>query len=162
MSECCAGREQAAALCPICGVKGKPVSTLTVKSLVRDHKRVAADASYWLCRVPTCDVVYFSLAVTFHKSDLKVRVGFKEQEDPIPLCYCFDYSRADISREMGLRGETDIPKKVKAEIQRGFCACEVKNPSGACCLGDIGQAIQQIKSHHAESVPRSIAEEQQS
>jgi hypothetical protein len=94
-----------------------------------------------------CDVVYFSEAVSFYKPDLKVRVGFKEQRDPIPLCYCFDYTRSDISCDLSLRGETDIPDRVKAEIQRGFCACDVKNPSGACCLGDLTRAIQQISNN---------------
>jgi hypothetical protein len=85
--------------------------------------------------------VYFSDSVSFYKSDIKVRVGFKEQQDPIPLCYCFDYTRADLSSDVALRGETDIPDRVKAEVERGFCACDVKNPSGACCLGDLTRAI---------------------
>jgi hypothetical protein len=106
-----------------------------------------------------CDVVYFSEAVCFYKPDLKVRVGFKEQHDPIPLCYCFDYMRSDIGCDLALCGETDIPDRVKAEIQRGFCACDVKNPSGACCLGDLTRAIQQIRnSPRTELVSQRVEE----
>jgi hypothetical protein len=94
-----------------------------------------------------CDVVYFSEAVSFYKLDLKVRVGFKEQHDPILLCYCFDYLRSDINCDLALHGETEIPDRVRAEIQRGFCACDVKNPSGACCLGDLTRAMQQIRNN---------------
>ncbi len=149
MSGCCTSKTCDASntqpaqqsFCPVCGTKGRPVSTRTVKSLVRDHTRVSADRAYWLCRAPGCDVVYFSDSVSFYKSDIKVRVGFKEQQDPIPLCYCFDYTRADLSSDVALRGETDIPDRVKAEVERGFCACDVKNPSGACCLGDLTRAI---------------------
>lgn len=153
MSSCCpVAEDQARRLaeaepitCPDCGNKGKPVPTLTVKSLVRDHLRVYAKASYWFCKTPPCDVVYFGLDTAFRKPDLKVRVGIKEREDPIPLCYCFGYTRADVRREIETLGSTDIPDRIKAEIQAGFCACEVKNPSGACCLGEVTRAIKEAQ-----------------
>jgi hypothetical protein len=105
-----------------------------------------------------CDAVYFSEAMRFLKSDIKVRVGFKEQQDPILFCYCFDYSRGDISHDLELRGETDIPDRVKAEIQRGFCACDVKNPSGDCCLGDLTRSIQQItRDRQVQAISQSLA-----
>ena len=153
MKECCEPSEGQACspvaeepgVCPCCGKKGKPVTTLTVKSLVRDHTRVSASASYSFCRTLECDVVYFASQVIFHKPDLKVRVGIKETASPILLCYCFDYSREDICHRVGAGEATVIQEKVRAEVQGGFCACEVKNPSGACCLGDIARAIQQCR-----------------
>lgn len=145
MSDCCGTtRDGAARACGSCATEGRPIRTLTVKSLVRDHTRVCPDAEYWLCRSQGCDVVYFSAKDTFRKQDLKVRVGFKEQQNPIPLCYCFDYTSTDISRDLALHGETDVPEKIKEEIQRGFCACEVKNPSGQCCLGDVYRAVKEL------------------
>ena len=154
MSECCSASAGScplpqpgqASLCPGCGKKSKAVSTLTVKSLVRDHTRVAASGSYRFCRSPECDVVYFIEGRVFSKSDLKVRVGIKEREDPAPLCYCFDYTWADIRRDIQEKGAITIQERIKAEVQAGFCACEVKNPSGRCCLGDIYAAIQEAKS----------------
>jgi hypothetical protein len=109
---------------------------------VRDHTRVSASASFSYCRTASCDVVYFSSEATFRKPDLKVRVGIKETEDPVPLCYCFDYTREDVFRDIEASGNTSLPDRIKAEVQAGFCACEVKNPSGSCCLGDITRAIQ--------------------
>jgi len=131
--------------CPSCGKKGKPVAVVTVKSLVRDHTRVPASASYSFCRTADCEVVYFSNQAMFSKPDLKVRVGIKETADPIPLCYCFDYSREDIRRDIEASGNTSVLEDIKAEVQGGFCSCEVKNPSGTCCLGDITRAIQEAK-----------------
>jgi hypothetical protein len=142
-------------ICPACGKKGKPVAVLTVKSLVRDHTRVPASAFYSFCRTVECDVVYFSVQAVFTKPDLKVRVGIKETADPIPLCYCFDYSREDIRRGIDATNQTSILEEIKAEVQGGFCACEVKNPSGACCLGDITRAIQEAKKRAAETLPAS-------
>ena len=150
MSGCCVDRcerpapDRQAGFCPQCGQKGKSVSTLTVKSLVRGHTRVAP-GTYFFCRTPDCQVVYFSESGLFLKPDLKVRVGLKETEDPIPLCYCFDYTRADIRRDVEGRGSTDILEGIKAEVKAGFCACEVKNPSGDCCLGEITRALQEAK-----------------
>src|SRR5215470_5202689 len=82
--------------CPACGEKGKAVATLTVKSLVGGHIRVLATASFSFCRTAACDVVYFSQEAVFRKPDIKVRVGIKETEDPVPLCYCFDYTQVDV------------------------------------------------------------------
>lgn len=159
MSDCCQNPNEDACLlpakssghCPACGEKGEAVSTLTVKSLVRDHVRVEPSASYLFCRNANCEVVYFGGRGVFNKPDVKVRVGIKETLDPVPLCYCFDYSRADIRRAVGAAEKTSILDKIKAEVQGGFCACEVKNPRGLCCLGDITRAIREARA----DVPRS-------
>jgi len=115
--------------------------------------RVPASVSYSFCRTADCEVVYFSDQAVFKKPDLKVRVGIKETTDPIPLCYCFAYSREDVHRDIESTGSTTILEEIKAEVQGGFCACEVKNPSGACCLGDITRAIQEAKKHTVPTVP---------
>lgn len=152
MSNCCARDSASARLvpqsklgfCPSCGDKGQSVTTLTVKSLVRNHTRVNASSSFSFCRNTHCDVDYFSADATFRKEDVKV-VGIKETDDPVPLCYCFDYTREDILREIHETGETKLAEIIKGEAQGGFCACEVKNPSGKCCLGEITRAIQEAK-----------------
>jgi len=160
VSKCCqSSKDEACPLptekpgvCPGCGKQGKAVATLTVKSLVREHTRVPASASYSFCRTPDCDVIYFAGQIVFHRPDLKVRVGIKETVDPIPLCYCFGYTREDVRRDIETSKSTAILEKIKAEVQGGFCACEVKNPSGTCCLGDITRAIQECK----QDVPQTV------
>jgi hypothetical protein len=151
--DCCSTSQGSCALpaareprsCPSCGRRGKSVTTLTVKSMVRDRARVSGQAQYWFCRTPDCDIVYFGASGVFRKADVEVRVGLKEQEDPVPLCYCFDYTRADVWRDIEERGWTDIPARIKSEVQAGLCACEVKNPAGTCCLGEITRAVQEAK-----------------
>jgi Zinc binding domain len=134
-----------ASTCPVCHVMGLPLPTLTVKSLVRDHMRVDAASGYSFCRAPGCDVVYFSFVVTFYKADLKVRVGIKESADPIPLCYCFDYEMRMLKNDVRATGKSPIPDRIKSEVQSGYCACNVKNPSGRCCLGDVNRAFKLLK-----------------
>ncbi len=103
MSNCCS-HDSDAACAPLQAIRGsarpaagkaRSVPTLTVKSLVRDHTRVPGSGTFSFCRTAGCDVVYFSNEAAFRKTDLKVRVGIKETEDPVPLCYCFDYTRED-------------------------------------------------------------------
>jgi hypothetical protein len=161
MSDCCSRTKHETSSrptsgptdCPYCGNTGQPVAVLTVKSLVREHTRVPASPSYLFCRTADCEVVYFSEQAVFTKPDLKVRVGLKETADPISLCYCFDYSREDIRHDIEATGKTSILEEIRAEVQGGFCACEVKNPSGACCLGDITRAIQEATKRAAENLP---------
>ena len=136
---------------PQCSKNGqacKPVGRRTLESLLKpEAKSALIQQPYYFCDAADCDVVYIS-ALADHlimKDHLKVRVGIKESEDPIPLCYCFGYSRADVRREVEERGRTEVLQRVKAEVEGGFCACEVKNPSGACCLGDMTRAIQEMK-----------------
>jgi len=150
MSNCCSSnnhkqQDASVAVCRSCGIKGKAVATLTVKQLVTDHTSVAADKSYSFCRTPSCDVVYFAPGCVFRKPGIKVRVGLKEKADPAPLCYCFGYTREDIRRDVEQSSASDIPQRIKSEIQAGFCACEIKNPSGTCCLGDITRTIQEFQ-----------------
>src|SRR5260370_29125074 len=88
----------------------------------------------------TSDVVYFaadSLARIFRRAALLVRVGVKKTADPIPVCYCFGFTRGDIHDEIAKTGRSTIAEQITTEIKSGNCASEVKNPSGKCCLGSV-------------------------
>lgn len=151
MSGCCAvGIQEATALrvmaSPACGNRSKQVNALTVKSLVRHLPFGMAPAQYYYCEAPACDVVYFPSnpdAPLFTRRDLLVRVGAKEAADPVPVCYCFGITREDIRNEIRATGKCTVPESIKSEVQSGRCACEVKNPSGRCCLGNVIQVIKE-------------------
>jgi len=34
-------------------------------------------------------------------------------------------------------GKSTVARRIMVEVEAGRCACEVKNPSGKCCLGDV-------------------------
>jgi hypothetical protein len=69
-----------------------------------------------------------------------VRVGAKETADPIPVCYCFGFTRKDIEDEIVETGRSTVADRIKTEVNAGNCACEVRNPSGKCCLGGVARA----------------------
>jgi hypothetical protein len=123
------------------------VDLITLKALLTgDALRRLDGITYRFCPEPECDVVYFDTRSdsVFRTTDLTVRVGVKAREDPVPLCYCFGYTLADIRQDLASRGTSDIPALITAEIKAGHCACEVKNPQGTCCLGNISQTIKNI------------------
>ncbi len=148
MSDCCSvnsksGSTPAVMACPANGARSKRVDTLTVKSLVRKLPLGMPNTQYYFCDASDCEVVYFALdaeAPRFCREDLVVRVGAKETEEPIPVCYCFGFTRSDIENEVAETGSSTIAEQIKTEVEAGNCACEVKNPSGKCCLGDVTRA----------------------
>ena len=151
MADCCVVQPQASAApgvmpCPRCGSRSKKVDALTVKSLVRRLPFDVEKTQFYFCASPNCDVVYFGpspAAPTFYRQDLLVRIGVKEQQDPIPVCYCFGISRKDIRDEIEQTGKSTVASRIGAEVRAGNCACEVKNPSGKCCLGEVTRTVQE-------------------
>ena len=148
MPDCCslsakAGTASAVVACPVSGRRSKQVDILTVKSLVRKLPMGMPDTQYYFCDTSDCEVVYFALdaeAPRFRREDLMVRVGAKETADPIPICYCFGFTRQDIWDEIRSTGKSTVAERITTEVKAGHCACEVKNPSGKCCLGDVTRA----------------------
>ena len=102
------------------------------------------ESQYRFCASPGCPVVYFSRERSFTTGDLRVRVGLKEKDGPIPLCYCFGFHEQDVRTEITIHGHTTIPHRISALIKDRMCACEERNPSGACCLGEVSQAVKRL------------------
>ncbi len=150
MAECCEPKRNVKAFCPECGKQGKPVQKITLESFLKDLVEIQGKA-YWFCVTRDCDTVYFALDGTsrFHKKDLKVRVGIKETEDPIPLCYCFGWDRKKIWDEIEATGKSTAVESITKEVKAGNCFCERSNPQGTCCLGNVSQAVKEgYKSHN--------------
>jgi len=110
------------------------------------------NVTYLFCPTRTCDVVYFSNQTKqyFNKPDLQVRVGVKETTPPIPVCYCFDYTRERIFDEIRATGESTALPFITDKVKTGLCECETKNPSGRCCLGEVKKTIKQGKEHYVQ------------
>lgn len=147
MQDCCAHPDkQVGVVCPQNGNLCKPVPRVTVETLIRpEHSRSLALLPYFFCDSPNCDVVYVPASgeQVITKNQLWVRVGVKEKEDPVPLCYCFNFDRKAIWDDVRSKRTTDIPKTITERIKAGECRCEITNPRGNCCLGDVYQAVRQ-------------------
>ena len=102
------------------------------------------ESQYRFCASPDCPVIYFSRQRSFATGDVRVRVGLKEKDGPIPLCYCFGFYEQDLRTEITTNGRTTIPQRISALIKERMCACEERNPSGGCCLGEVTQAVKRL------------------
>ena len=106
----------------------------------------AMHGNYSFCPERDCSIVYFEDkgGNQFTVDDLRIRVGLKVTEDPIPLCYCFGFDENHIRNEIERTGYTSIPEKVSKLIREGLCACEARNPSGMCCLGELNKTVNRL------------------
>lgn len=144
MSDCCSANAASlapqVAACPANGARSRRVDILTVRSLVRRLPLGMHGSQYYFCEAQDCDVVYFALdpdAPVFRREDLLVTVGVKATAEPGPVCYCFGFTRKDIEDEIAETGRSTVAERISAEVKAGNCACEIKNPSGKCCLGSV-------------------------
>lgn len=146
MSDCCTPKsarppEAGSELCPGCGAKGSRVDPVTLKALLTgDGLRRGVPPAPRFCATSGCPVVYYdnSAGVSFDESLVGVRVHAKHPEDgAVPVCYCFEYTPETVRGEMERTGASSAGRTITAEVKAGHCACEVKNPKGTCCLGDV-------------------------
>ena len=146
---CCPGKasETTASRCPSSGSASIAVDLQTVKALLTDKAlRRLNVADHRFCPDPACDVVYFDAAGTwFGTGDLRVAVWQKQPFGSRPICYCFGESEASIQAELEGTGRSLAVERVREHIGAGRCACEVRNPRGACCLGDVTAAVKRVE-----------------
>ena len=133
--------------CPVCGEKGKPVEDQTVKALVLVSLREVRHAEYLFCATPTCPVVYFSADgdQTFTTEQLRERVYQKNpnREDGL-VCCCFKHTVGEI-RAASPETRTLILDDINTGIQADQCACDLRNPQGSCCLGNVRALIKRLE-----------------
>lgn len=148
MSDCCKSPVQperaGLAVCKECSQKGRAVQRITVDSLLKPESKARLGPSqYYWCPSRTCNVVYFSNldGPYFFKADLTVRVGQKESEDPITVCYCFGHTRQSVWDEISKTGRSSVQTDISAKVKAGLCSCEITNPQGSCCLGNVATAV---------------------
>lgn len=135
------------AKCPECGELGKTVQRITLGALLKPEKRpqIPCQEEFCFCRNTTCDVVYFiSDRALFRKNDLNIFVGLKEPQNPkVPVCYCFGWTPEKIQAEIKTTGKSTVIEQIKAQVQAGNCYCEITNPQGSCCLGNVSKAVKE-------------------
>ena len=129
--------------CPVTGAAGRSVDTITLKALLRPAAlaKLNPHARYFYCPDASCDTVYFAGTQTYERSDLEVPVYAKDADEDVPVCYCFGWTRSR------LRSESSTgPAEIRAHVAAGRCGCEVNNPKGSCCLGDVESFVRRLNS----------------
>jgi len=161
MSSCCGSPDPVLAAvvprCPQCDTKGLAVDLLTVKALLCESAlRSIGEGPYRFCADTSCAAVYFDdQGYVFNSADLRVPVWQKQPTGARMICYCFAENEASMVRELAETGRCDATLRVRDHIAAGRCACEVRNPRGACCLGDVMKAVARIEAECATVVEKT-------
>lgn len=134
------------------------VDQQTVKALLTsDARRELTETPHRFCPDPACEVVCFAEdGQTYSRGDIRVKVWQKEPVGARVLCYCFGDNEADIRREIEQLGTSDAVQRVRDQIEAGRCACEVRNPRGVCCLGDVAAAVKRLAAAEGRESERGM------
>jgi len=155
MADCCAVKTptklEEKFNCPKCGNDGKKVEVVTLKSLLVPDAlaKLSPQNSYRMCSNETCDVVYFNEQEEIYTTeDVKVAVFQKTDAEDCPVCYCFGWSRDKIKKELEETGKSTAADTISEHIKAGRCGCDVNNPQGSCCLGNVKKTVKEYTSQN--------------
>lgn len=147
--DCCKlepGIDASATHCPECRLAGRIVARITIEAMLQPEALMRLSASeHRFCPTPTCPVVYFGAQEVFHREEVVVPVFQKEPEGRRTVCYCLAIGEGDIRRELAATGHSTVVDRVASLVKADRCACEVKNPQGTCCLGNVATALKAAK-----------------
>ncbi|MEJ7863028.1 MAG: hypothetical protein WKF90_15475 [Pyrinomonadaceae bacterium] len=152
MDCCCGGakmtKESAQNACGQCGKVGSVIARQTVVHHVKSEKLSSVgDAEYKFCPSENCLVVYYSVAGrVFTVEDVRELVTVKTSGDSRPVCYCFGFTEGFIREDIEQTGKSTVSAQVTQFIKEKLCVCEVRNPAGACCLGEINRTVKTLAS----------------
>ncbi len=132
-AHCCGPATEAAdrwACCPVNGMSCERVSYRTVLHHVRSPMNQALpEQRYFFCPDPDCNVVYFGTdRRLLRETDIREDLANSNSSMDRTVCYCFGITAHEVITDPGLKNF------VEAQTRRGNCACEIRNPSGKCCL----------------------------
>lgn len=145
--------------CPSCGQVGKPVDIETVKALLAVPLTELRDVPYRFCRTADCLTVYYSAdgEQEFREGDLREWVHQKHPlREDVFVCYCFRHTPGSIRAELEAAGRSTVVERVTAGVQAEQCACEIRNPQGSCCLGNVMATVKRVQAT-ARSAPAAAA-----
>ncbi|ENQ3077081.1 (2Fe-2S)-binding protein [Bacillus cereus] len=150
MESCCDASKSVTSdvICPLSKTKGKQVKLITLESLLNANAlaQLESDKTYYFCSEQECNVVYFNEEQqVFIKNDLKVPVFQKDLKEDVLACYCFNWTRARIREEIKQTGKSEAVHEISMHIKANRCGCEVNNPQGSCCLGNVSSFIKQVE-----------------
>ncbi len=153
MSDCCqveTPRGAGPGRCADCGQPGRTVDPITLKALLRPEAlaRLSAPA-HRFCPTASCPVVYFGEGEAFDREEIAGPVFQKEPVGDRTVCYCFAISEADLRREIAETGRSTAAQRITAHVKAGRCACEIKNPQGNCCLGNVAAVVKALGAQDA-------------
>lgn len=149
---CCKLQHEAkntAFVCPQCREEGTIVQAVTpehlLKKAVKIHLR--SDHIYKFCKNSSCSISYFSEDKLhyFTADDLKEKATLKDRDLDVKVCYCFGHTRLSVLSELQMTQRSTVVESIKLSLKNPGCFCEVSNPQGGCCLGNVATWIKEAR-----------------
>lgn len=137
------GANTTSSFCPLCGQKGKRVEGQTVKALLTISLRELREVTYLFCPSLDCAAVYFADdgEQVFTTADIRETVYQKAPElENTFVCYCFRHTVGEISQATN-EAQLALLEDINVGIRSEQCACDLRNPQGSCCLGNVRSLI---------------------
>lgn len=134
-------------VCPQCQDKGKAVKIITLKSLLVPESlaRLNPNTNHKMCQNQDCPVVYFNQeGSSFLTDEVKVPVFQKSKSEDSPVCYCFGWTKSKLKTEIEQTGASTAISSISEHIKAGRCGCDVNNPEGSCCLGNVKKVLDSL------------------
>ena len=152
MEDCCSInpnkiKNETDIVCPSCKNKAKNIKVITLKSLLKPStlETLNAKENHYFCSAKDCAVVYFDTNnKKYLVSDIKVVVHQKDDSATTPICYCFDWTKEKIKQYVETGINPNPVEHIRENIKENRCGCEVNNPQGSCCLGNVTKFINQF------------------
>ena len=141
--------------CPACARQGSTVDALTLKAMLANSLTEVRAVEYRFCRTPGCPTVYYSAdgEQQFLERDIREQVHNKHPDDDgVFVCYCFRHTPESIKQELAVTGRSTVVAAITAGIQAGQCACDIRNPQGSCCLGNVHAVIERAEAAEPASI----------
>ena len=104
-----------------------------------------APGEYHFCPSAECAVVYFGSGGAFLREDVAVTVFQKEAGGPRTICYCLDITEDQLRNELAATGGSRSADRIRELIANDRCACELRNPQGSCCLGNVAALVKSAR-----------------
>ena len=131
----------AAALFNLGRIKGVQRPALAALFPVKDGWAVMLDMGAnadvrpdWLVQFGMMGSVYAERVYQKHPDD-----------DDVLVCYCFRHTVGSIRAELLATGTSAVVDAVTTGIQAGQCACDIRNPQGTCCLGNVVALVTRLR-----------------
>ncbi|MFK5892461.1 MAG: hypothetical protein QM504_04480 [Pseudomonadota bacterium] len=134
MSSCCSDKNDVSHShrkqpCPECHNFSYAVKVRTLLHQIKYPDNLNIDnENYYFCSSVSCMVGYFSLSGNIiHKNQLRNHQQILNKK----ICFCFDINEETYTKA---KNPEEIKSFVKNQTKLGLCACDIRNPSGQCCL----------------------------
>lgn len=145
-NDCCTPQPKGKASCPLCYREAKGVLSKTLEALLTTGTKEKLNSldGFSYCKTSTCKAIYFRGDEVLTQDDLKVSVGLKNDAPIKNYCYCFGWSKEKIEQDIKDNGISTAIEDIKSKMNSIGCSCEVKNPSGKCCMVDVKKVVKEI------------------